>query len=47
MYNRHDLIQAVREMMERQWNVYEIAARMNLDADDIQNIIDLITRLMT
>ena len=47
MYSQHDLIQAVREMMERHWNAYEIAARMNLDADDIQNIIDLIARLMT
>lgn len=47
MYSRHDLIQAVREMMERQWDAYEIASRMNLDADDVQAIIDLITRLVT
>ena len=43
-YSR-DLILAVREMMERHWNVYEIASRMNIDAGDVQAIMELIKNI--
>ena len=45
-YSR-DLILAVREMLERHWNVYEIAARMNLDTSDVQSIIEIIKNIAT
>lgn len=38
----HNLILAVREMLDRHWNVYEIASKLNLDADTVQTIIDII-----
>lgn len=41
-----DLILAVKEMMER-WNAIEIAAKMNLDAADVQAIIDIINNVAT
>jgi hypothetical protein len=40
---KQDLVAAVREMLERHWNVYEIAAKMNLDVSIVQSIIDLLT----
>jgi len=45
-YSR-DMILAVREMLERNWNVYEIAARMNIDASDVQSIIEIIKNIAT
>lgn len=41
-----DMVLAIREMMER-WNVAEIAAKMNLDAADVQMIVDLINNIAT
>jgi len=40
---KQELIAAVREMMERHWDVYEIAAKMNLDISIVQAIVDLLT----
>ena len=40
---KHSLVQAVREMLERHWDVYEIASKMHLDVQIVQAIIDLIT----
>jgi len=45
-YSR-DLILSVREMLERHWNVYEIAAKMNIDVDDIRMIVDIINQIIT
>jgi len=45
-YSR-DLILAVREMLERHWNVYEIASRMNLDVGDVQTIVEIIKNIST
>ena len=45
-YSR-DLILAVREMLERHWSIYEIAARMNLDPDDVQTIVEIIKNVAT
>lgn len=43
MFYRHDTIMAVREMLERHWDVYEIAAKLKLDIALVQAIIDLLT----
>lgn len=40
---KHDLILAVKEMLERHWDVYTIASRMKVDPVIIQQIIDLLT----
>ena len=40
---RHDMILAVREMLERHWDVYTIASRMKVDPVIIQQIIDMMT----
>ena len=42
-----DLVMAVRELMERGWGVADIAAKMNLDADDIQMVINIINNILT
>lgn len=46
MFNR-ELIGAVREMMERHWNVYEISSKMKMDPVTIQAIIDFINNVLT
>jgi DNA-binding MarR family transcriptional regulator len=43
MYTRHDLVMAVREMLERHWDVAEIATKLHIDIATIQSIIDLLT----
>lgn len=42
-----ELVNQVREYMDRHLDAIEIARRMNLDADDIQMIIDLINNILT
>ena len=42
MATHKDLINAVREMLDRNWDVYDIAARMKLDVSVVQSIIDLL-----
>jgi hypothetical protein len=39
----HNLIQAVREMVERHWDPVEIASKMHVDVEVIRQIIDLLT----
>lgn len=46
MFSRQ-LIGAVREMLERHWNVYEISAKMKIDPATIQAIIDTINNTLT
>lgn len=46
MFNR-ELVAAVREMMERHWDVYQIAAKMRLDPATIQAIVDFVNNMMT
>ena len=33
---------AVREMLDRHWNVYEIASKLKIDITVVQAIIDLL-----
>ena len=42
-YYKHSLIQAVREMLDRHWDVYEVASKLKIDVQIVQAIIDLIT----
>jgi hypothetical protein len=40
---KRSLVQAVRELMDRNWDVYEIASRIKIDPQLVQAIIDSIT----
>lgn len=40
---KHSLVQAVREMLERNWDPIAIASKMKIDVEIIRQIIDLIT----
>jgi len=40
---RTTLISAVRELLERNWNVSEISIRLGIDIQTIQAIVDLLT----
>jgi hypothetical protein len=40
-----DIIMAVREMMERHWSLADMSARLGIDANDIQTIIDIINQV--
>ena len=35
-----ELVLAVREMLERHWDVYEIASKMKIDPVLVQSLID-------
>lgn len=37
------LINAIREMLERHWDVYEIASKLKVDVTLVQAIVDLLT----
>lgn len=43
----HDMVMAVREMMERHWDVYSIASRLKIDPVTVQAIIDFINNVVT
>ena len=42
-YTYHDLMMAVKEMLERHYDVYEIASKLNIDPTIIQQIFDILT----
>lgn len=44
---RNPLYAAVREMLERHWEVYEIAAKLRIDPATVQVIIDTINNILT
>jgi len=39
----HDIVLAVKELLERHWDVYQMAARLKVDPILIQQIIDALT----
>jgi hypothetical protein len=43
MYTRHDLMMAVKELLERHWDVAEIAMKLRVDIYVVQAIIDALT----
>jgi len=40
---RTTLISAVKELLERHWDVYEISIRLGVDVQTIQAILDILT----
>ena len=40
---KHDIMLAVKEMLDRHWDVYEIATKLKIDITVVQAIIDLLT----
>jgi hypothetical protein len=40
---KHDIIMSVKEMLERHWDVAEIAVKLKIDIGVVQAIIDLLT----
>ena len=44
---RDTLYAAVREMLERHWDVYQIAAKLKVDPIYVQMIIDTINNIIT
>jgi hypothetical protein len=43
MYSKHDLAMAVRELLERHWDIAEIAVKLRIDIQVVQAIIDALT----
>lgn len=43
----HDMVLAVREMLDRHWDVYAMAARLKMDPATVQAIIDFINNVAT
>jgi hypothetical protein len=47
MLYHQDLVAAVREMMDRHWDIYEIAAKIKIDPITVANIVNIITDQLT
>ena len=43
----HDMVLAVREMLERHWDVYNMASKLKMDPATVQAIIDMINNVLT
>lgn len=43
----HDMVMAVREMLERHWDVYTMASRLKIDPATVQAIVDLVNNVLT
>ena len=43
----HDMVLAVREMLDRHWDVASMAARLKIDPHTVQAIIDFINNVAT
>jgi plasmid maintenance system antidote protein VapI len=41
------LYSAVREMLERHWDVYQIATKLKIDPATVQAIVDMINNIVT
>jgi hypothetical protein len=46
MFSR-DLVNTVREMLERNWDIYTIASKLKLDPHTVQLIVDFIHGTLT
>lgn len=46
MFSR-DLVNAVREMLERNWDIYDMATKLKLDPLTVRAIIDFINGTLT
>ena len=47
MLIRRDIILAVREMMDRHFTVSDMAAKLNISVELVQQALDLINNLLT
>ena len=45
--NKRDIILSVREMMDRHFTVSDMAAKINISVEMVQQAIDLINNLLT
>jgi len=43
MYSKHDLAMAVKELLERHWDVAEIALKLHVDINVVKAIVDLLS----
>ena len=43
----HDLVLAVKEMLERHWSIAEMAAKLNVDPDDIRMVLEILNQVLT
>jgi len=43
---RHDMVQQVRELLERRLDLSDIAARLHLDLDVVQGLADALTNVL-
>ena len=44
---KHDILMAVKELMERDWSLMEIAVRLRIDPDIVRIAMDIIDDLLT
>lgn len=47
MFIKRDIIQAVREMMDRHFTVSDMAAKLNISMEMVQLALDTINNLLT
>lgn len=43
----HDTVMSVREMLERHWDVYEMASKLRMDPYTVQAIVDFLNTVLT
>ena len=43
----HDIVMAVKEMLERNWSVVDMAAKLNIDPDDVRLALEIINQVFT
>ena len=44
---KHDILMAVKELMERDWSLLEIATKLKIDPDVVRIAIEIIQDLLT
>ena len=44
---KHHMIMSVREMLERNWDIATMAARLHMDPETVQAIVNLINNIAT
>ena len=44
---KHDILMAVKELMERDWSLLEIAVKLKIDPDVVRIAIEIIQDLLT
>lgn len=47
IYLKRDMILAVKEMLERNWDIATMSARLHMDPATVQAIVDLLNNVAT